>query len=139
MERDGQGELDAREQYDVHGSLPGPDASTGSAGIIPHRGGDLVAAATDATSAPEAPKVVVAGDDTVTVAYTWRSSAGRFEVRASWRDFENGTGQGRATRLTEDTGTFWFFDDDNLELVVKVVDGTWLNGHYWVFYGERAD
>ena len=23
--------------------------------------------------------------------------------------------------------------------MVKVLDGTWLNGHYWVFYGALSD
>ena len=38
-----------------------------------------------------------------------------------------------AARLTGDTGTFWFFSADNVELIAKVLDGCALNGHYWVF------
>ncbi len=38
-----------------------------------------------------------------------------------------------------DTGAFWFFDRDNLELVVKVLDGTGVNGNYWVFYGALCN
>ena len=41
--------------------------------------------------------------------------------------------------LTGDTGYFWFFDEANVELVVKVLDGTAINGHYWVFYGALSD
>jgi hypothetical protein len=38
--------------------------------------------------------------------------------------------------LGADTGYFWFFEDTNVELVVKVLDGRAINGHTWVFYGR---
>lgn len=41
--------------------------------------------------------------------------------------------------LTEDTGTFWFFEPDNLELIVKVLDGCQVNGHFWVFTAGLTD
>ena len=34
---------------------------------------------------------------------------------------------------TADSGLFWFFDPNNWEMMVKVLDGCALNGHYWVF------
>jgi hypothetical protein len=37
------------------------------------------------------------------------------------------------------TGTFWFFRADNVELMVKMLDGTRLNGYFWVFYGALTD
>ena len=64
---------------------------------------------------------------------------GRFAVAARWRDFQDGSGSGVAVPLTNDTGAFWFFDQENLELVVKVLDGTAVNGHYWVFYGALSN
>ena len=63
----------------------------------------------------------------------------RFRVEVAWRDPQGRSGSGQAVHLTGDTGYFWFFDDANVELVVKVLDGTWLNGHYWVFYGALSD
>jgi ELWxxDGT repeat protein len=63
---------------------------------------------------------------------------GRYAVEASWRDFAGHAGVGRAAPLTGDTGTFWFFDAANLEVVLKVLDGTRLNGHRWVFYGALS-
>jgi hypothetical protein len=63
----------------------------------------------------------------------------RFEVRVTWRDFTNGTGSGQAVPVSGDTGYFWFFNGANVELVVKVLDGTWLNGNYWVFYGALSN
>ena len=41
--------------------------------------------------------------------------------------------------LTTDTGYFWFFSSNNVELVVKVVDGRAVNGHFWVFYGALTN
>jgi hypothetical protein len=64
---------------------------------------------------------------------------GRFELEVDWRDATGRTGRGRVVRLTEDTGAFWFFDDENIELVVKVLDGRDLNDHFWVFYGALSN
>ena len=63
----------------------------------------------------------------------------RFSVQVDWRDFAGHRGTGHATPLTTDTGYFWFFDDANVELTVKVIDGTGLNGHYWVYYGALSN
>ncbi|MCP4657363.1 MAG: hypothetical protein GY856_18280 [bacterium] len=64
---------------------------------------------------------------------------GRFALQVAWQDFVGNAGWGHPGTLTADTGTFWFFDDANLELVVKVLDGTALNGYYWVFYGALSN
>jgi hypothetical protein len=64
----------------------------------------------------------------------------RFRVEVSFVDPRNGlAGQGRAVQLTDDTGIFWFFSPSNLELMVKVLDGGGVNGHFWVFYGALSD
>ncbi len=64
---------------------------------------------------------------------------GRFRVEVAWEDFAGATGSGQAVPLTDDTGYFWFFDDANIELMVKVLDGRPLNGHFWVFYGALTN
>lgn len=66
-------------------------------------------------------------------------NGGRFAVEASWKDFSGGTGSGTAVPLTGDTGYFWFFDSANVEVVIKVLDGTPANGHFWVFYGALSN
>ncbi len=66
-------------------------------------------------------------------------SGGRFAVEATWRDFAGNQGQANTSPLTADTGTFWFFDAANVELVTKVVDGRPLNGHFWFFYGALSN
>ena len=64
---------------------------------------------------------------------------GRFAVEVSWKDFDNHTGTGTAVPLTTDTGTFWFFNAANVELVVKVLDGRPVNGKFWLFYGALSN
>jgi hypothetical protein len=64
---------------------------------------------------------------------------GRFKVTASWEIAGGQSGQARAVPLTQDTGYFWFFDDDNVELVVKVLDGCSSNERHWVFAGGLTD
>ena len=67
-------------------------------------------------------------------------NGGRFLVAVDWREQGSGqAGKGRAVPLTGDTGAFWFFGPNNLELVVKVLDGRPVNGHFWVFYGALSD
>ncbi len=64
---------------------------------------------------------------------------GRFAVEIAWKDFSGHTGAGQAVELTADTGWFWFFSSTNVEVVLKVLDGTPLNGHHWVFYGALSN
>jgi pimeloyl-ACP methyl ester carboxylesterase len=59
---------------------------------------------------------------------------GRFRVEVAWEDFAGGRGAGRAVPTeTRGSGLFWFFGPDNWEVMVKVIDGCPVNGHYWVF------
>ncbi len=62
-------------------------------------------------------------------------AGGRFRVRAEWRVGTGEAGSARGVLLSPDTGTFWFFREDNVELVVKVLDGCTVNGRFWVFAG----
>ena len=65
---------------------------------------------------------------------------GHFRVSVQFTDPRSGTsGAAQAIPLTGDTGAFWFFDAANLELMVKVLDGRAVNGHFWVFSGALSD
>jgi hypothetical protein len=64
---------------------------------------------------------------------------GRFRVEATWR---TGTAQGvaRAHPETADSGAFWFFGPDNLELLVKVLDACPTQSQAtWVFAAGLTD
>ena len=65
-------------------------------------------------------------------------NGGRFKVTVTWSS-ATGSGDGTAVPVTTDTGEFWFLSANNIELVLKVVDGTSFNGHYWVFYGALSN
>ncbi len=61
-------------------------------------------------------------------------NGGRFRVETIWRNAEGLGTPGRRGLLTHDSAYFWFFDDANIEVLVKVLDacGTASN-RYWVF------
>lgn len=58
---------------------------------------------------------------------------GRFRVLVEWTDFDGLDGPGTPVKLDEQSGTFWFFRRTNPELLVKVLDGCAINGHFWFF------
>ncbi|MCA1581513.1 MAG: CHRD domain-containing protein [Acidobacteria bacterium] len=63
---------------------------------------------------------------------------GRFKVQVAFQT-ATAAGIGKAIPLTGDTGAFWFFSQNNLELMVKVVDGRAVNGKFWFFSGGLSD
>ncbi len=63
----------------------------------------------------------------------------RFRVQVRWELPTGESGDGHPVALSGDTGTFWFFDPANVELVVKVLDGRAVNGRFWVFYGALSN
>jgi hypothetical protein len=64
---------------------------------------------------------------------------GRFRVEVTWTDFKGNSGAGHAVPLSSDSGYFWFFNLENVELGLKVLDGRAVNGRYWVFYGALSN
>ncbi len=67
----------------------------------------------------------------------------RFEVRAHWSRpdvlEEFGLGTAVPVDISDESGLFWFFESENIELVVKVLDGRDINGSYWIFFGALSD
>jgi hypothetical protein len=62
-------------------------------------------------------------------------NSGRFSVVTTYQTQAGASGPGQAVAMTGDTGYFWFFSSNNVEMVLKVVDGRAVNSHYWVFAG----
>lgn len=58
----------------------------------------------------------------------------RFKVEIDWRS-STASGSGRAVELTPDTGYFWFFDQNNVEMVLKVLNACSFADRFWVFAG----
>lgn len=63
----------------------------------------------------------------------------RFRARITWTDYAGRTGSGWAVPYAAESGMFWFFDGDNIEFVVKVIDGCELNSRYWVYAAATTD
>lgn len=66
-------------------------------------------------------------------AHTLCLQDGRFRVEAEWTDFDLNEGMASVNPVSDDSGELWFFRPDNVELLVKVLDGCDQFGHYWVF------
>ncbi len=67
-------------------------------------------------------------------------SGSRFLAEVSYRMAPTGPSfPGKPVELTESTSAFWFFDEDNVEVVVKLVDGCAVNGHHWVYATGLTD
>jgi hypothetical protein len=64
---------------------------------------------------------------------------GRFRVTATFATNQGQSGNGMAVPETTDTGMFWFFSANNIEAIIKVVNGCALNSRYWVFAGGLTD
>ncbi|MCB1055198.1 MAG: hypothetical protein KDD11_06750, partial [Acidobacteria bacterium] len=64
---------------------------------------------------------------------------GRFRVEATFLTPQGSSGSGQAVQLTNDTGYLWFFNPNNVEMVVKVLRGCGTNNRYWVFAGGLTD
>ena len=61
---------------------------------------------------------------------------GRYRVTATWRDFAGAAGAGVARSLTPDSGYFYFFSPNNIEVLVKALNGCERRlGHHFWFYG----
>lgn len=63
---------------------------------------------------------------------------GRFSVEGQWSTGA-ATGDAQPLPLTEESGALWFFDPQNLEVVVKVLDACGINDHYWLFASGLTD
>jgi ELWxxDGT repeat protein len=117
---------------------PGP-ASSNPSGMTA-AGGLLYFAADDGLTGQEPWALPLGGAPTCGPPATALCLAGgRFRVEAFWRDFQGHSGAGQAQALSADTGTFWFFSPDDVEVIAKVLDGRALNGAFWVFYGALSN
>lgn len=79
--------------------------------------------------APDSGMPLPSSDDVI-----YLGSLNRFMVQTSFRDFTDRTDSGRLVNArSDDSALFWFFEPDNWEVMVKVLDGCPVNGHWWVF------
>jgi subtilisin-like proprotein convertase family protein len=98
----------------------------------------------DAPPAPAlpAPLTIVEGASSAACAADGDSlclAGNRFQVEVQFLTGGGQSGNGQATALTQDTGYFWFFDPDNVEIVVKVLNACSISDRFWVFAAGLTD
>lgn len=59
----------------------------------------------------------------------------RFRVTAHFETAQGAEGEAHTVALTGDTAYLWFFNANNVEMVVKILNGCGTNQRYWVFAG----
>ena len=64
----------------------------------------------------------------------------RFKVTLDWLDHDGNTGQSHAVASgADDSGLLWFFNANNWEMLIKVIDGCGSNERFWVFAAATTD
>ena len=59
----------------------------------------------------------------------------RFQVRVTFATSQGDTGNGQTVELTPDTGYLWFFNEANVEMVIKILNACSFADRFWVFAG----
>ena len=66
--------------------------------------------------------------------------AGGIKVAMCYETADGEVGEGKAgIWASSESGLLWFFNRDNAEVLVKVLDGCHLNGHRWVYVAPATD
>ncbi|MGE5232857.1 MAG: hypothetical protein ACM3OB_02010, partial [Acidobacteriota bacterium] len=63
----------------------------------------------------------------------------RFTASLTWTDAAGDPHVAIPVAMSEDAGYFWFFARDNVEVTVKLLDGTAVNGSHWFFAASMTD
>jgi hypothetical protein len=67
-------------------------------------------------------------------------NSNRFRANVSWRTATGTSGFGQAIPFTSDSGFYWFFASDNIELMIKVLDACQAPyNRYWVFHAATTN
>lgn len=64
----------------------------------------------------------------------------RFCLQAEWSTVHGTSGIGQIVPYrSDDSLTLWFFEPENWELQVKLLDACAVNGHFWLFFAATTD
>jgi len=68
-------------------------------------------------------------------------AGGRFRVEVKWRTKDGDTGRGHMISQGSSSGLVWFFDPNNVEMLVKVLNACSVPGleAYWVFFAATTN
>jgi len=117
---------DSGQTFDIEVGSQRPPVGSGPQGPIQMKGIGIRYRIAENDAPPPPPPSCIPDADTLCL------NNGRFKVEATYQtSTSNGTAQ--AIKLTDETGYFWFFNANNVESVVKVLNACALNNRYWVF------
>ncbi len=63
----------------------------------------------------------------------------RLSVELSWKDAAGNTGAGHPVPMSGDTGYFGLTSAGRADVIVRVLDGRRVNGHFWVYLSGQTD
>ena len=63
----------------------------------------------------------------------------RFRVEIDWQQPSGLTGTGFAAPRSNDTGLFYFLNNDNTEVTIRVLNACNTDNHYWIFASGLTD
>lgn len=63
----------------------------------------------------------------------------RFRVEVDWQQPSGLTGTGFAAPRSNDTGLFYFLNNDNSEMTIRVLNACNTDNHYWIFASGLTD
>ena len=136
--------LDGSPFQDVLPLAPAGSASTAVSGLLPATGygfrvraenaaGDSAYSAEADAATDTTPGTCVADANTLCL-------GGRFKVTASWVTSRmNGVGTSVPLAANPSSGLFYFFSSDNIEMLIKVINGCSLSNTYWVFFAATTN
>jgi len=64
---------------------------------------------------------------------------GRFQVTGTWTTVQGDEGPFHWIPASEQSGFAWFFNETNIEFMLKILNGCPLNGYFWVFYAATTN
>lgn len=117
--------------FDVQIGSSRPPYASGPQGPIQIRGVGITYRIAENDAPPHPPACAADGD-------TLCLHNGRFKVEATWNT-NTASGNAQVVKLTDETGYLWFFNQNNVESVVKILDGCAINNRFWIFAGGLTD
>jgi hypothetical protein len=79
------------------------------------------------------PPTSTAGDNVMCL------QGGRYRVEATYERGSDLKGAAHTEPMSDQSGFFWFFNQGNVEAMVKVLDGCAINSHRWVYTSGLTD
>ena len=117
---------DSGQIFDIAIGSQRPPFGSGTQGPVRMKGIGIGYRIAENDVSPPPPPLCVPDADTICL------NNGRFKVEATYQTATT-SGAAKAAKLTEDTGYFSFFNVNNVEVMVKVLDACVINNRYWVF------